>query len=535
MNRGSGTCRTHEALSRVALARSTKRAISFWTQSYSSVPCPAPGTTIRRPRGNSRRQPRRFAAGSSGSAPPANSRVGARTTRRPAASVGKASLRDDGARVAEEPRTSNRRVGEVAPPAGTRGRRWVEGRPRLGAEDDPERDEPRERLEVRTAEPAGVCRRQRRVIAVHGRVQCERNQCRVLDRLGEQVHRPGDVVGAEEHLAGADGDVDAARPAREQLDELPPRMRISAGTGGRSCAARELRIESLFRVASGDVVDPDIRQRAAVEHDTAYGLGVSTHVRLSERRAVGAAEEIDLAVPQRATHGFEVVSGHTRRVEPRICVEPGETASEITGHSRRIRSAHVSVGAGKPARAARPTLVDHDEIAVSLYPREEVIHPDRSRRRRATRPALEVEQRTRGGPLRRRQHRDSQGDHRAVRLTRILRNAQVCAPPVDVAAVRARGKMRLTARRPPWPGAPDKPEHKAAERGDGGDREQRPDPTRQATARRPPIFAPTTQQRIVRAVSHRSPNQPSRYLRWRPARGKGRAQVGVSTDVQAGT
>ena len=230
---------------------------------------------------------------------------------------------------------------------------------------------------------------------------------------------------------------------------------------------------------------------------------------------------------------FQVVSGHTRRVEPRICVEPGETASEITGHSRRIRSAHVSVGAGKTARAARPTLVDHDEIAVSLYPREEVIHPDRSRRRRATRPALEIEQRTRGGPLRRRQHRDSQGDHRAVRLTRILRNAQSCAPPVDVAAVGARGKMRLTARRPPRPGTPDKPEHKAAERDDGGDREQRPDPTRQATARRPPRFAPTTQQRIVRAVTHRSRNQPSRYLRWR-ARAKD-TRSGVSAGARAGT
>ena len=298
-------------------------------------------------------------------------------------------------------------------------------------------------------------------------------------------------------------DVDAARRAREQLVELPPRMRIGAGTGGRSCAARELRIESLFRVASGDVVDPDIRQRAAVENDASYGLGVSTHVRLSERGAVGAAEEIDLAVPQRATHDLQVVCSHTRRVEPRICVEPGETASEITGHSRRIRSAHVSLGAGKTARAARATLVDHDEIAVSLHLREEGIHPDRSCRRRATRPALEIEQRARGRPLRRRQHRDSQGDHRAVRLTRILRNAQVCAPPVDIAAVRARGKMRLTARRTPRPGTPDEPEPKA-ERGDGGDRKQPPDPTRQAAAGRPPIFAPTTQQRIVRAVTHRS-------------------------------
>ena len=281
-------------------------------------------------------------------------------------------------------------------------------------------------------------------------------------------------------------------------------MRIGAGTGGRSCAARELRIESLLRVARGDVVETDIRQRAAVENDAAYGLGVSTHVRLSERGAVGAAEEIDLAVPKRATHDLQVVCSHTRRVEPRICVERGETASEITGHSGRIRSPHVSRGAGKTARAARATLVDHDEIAVSLDLREEGIHPGRSCRRRATRPALEIEQRARGRPLRRRQHRDLQGDHPAVRLTRILRNAQVCAPAVDIAAVRARGKMRLTARRMPRPGTPREPEHKATEPGDGEDREHRPDPTRQAAAGRPPIFAPTTQKRIVRSVTHRS-------------------------------
>ena len=40
-----------------------------------------------------------------------------------------ASLRDDSARVAEEPGTSNRRLGEVAPPAGTRGRRRVRRSP----------------------------------------------------------------------------------------------------------------------------------------------------------------------------------------------------------------------------------------------------------------------------------------------------------------------------------------------------------------------------------------------------------------------
>ncbi len=278
-------------------------------------------------------------------------------------------------------------------------------------------------------------------------------------------------------------------------------MRIGACAGGRSRAARELRVESPFRVASGDVVDPDIRERAAVENDAAYGLGVSAHVRLRERGAVGATEEIDLPVPERATHDLQVVCGHTRRVEPRICVEPGETPSEITGHCRRVRSAHVSVGAGKTARAARATLVDHDEITVSLYPREEGVHSYRSCGRRATRPAFEIEQRAGRGPLRRRQHRDSQGDHRAVRLTRILRDAQVGAPAVDIAAVRARRKMRLTARRAPRLGTPGEPEHKA-ERGDGGDREQRPDPTRQAAAGRPPIFAPTTQKRVVRAVTH---------------------------------
>ncbi len=504
MNGGSGTCRTHESSSQVAPARSTKRAMRFWTQSYSTVPCPAPGTTIRCPRGNSRRQPRRFAVGSSGSAPPASSSVRHVHDSTTGGVRRYASLRDDGARVAEEPGTSNRGVGEVAPPAGTRGRRRVEGRPRLGAEDDPERHEPRERLEVRTTEPAGVCRRQRRVVAVRSGVHRERNESRVLDGLGEPVHRPGDVVGAEEHLVGGDGDGDAARWAREQLVELPPRMRIGAGTGGRSCAARELRIESPLRVARGDVVETDIRQRAAVENDAAYGLGVSTHVRLSERGAVGAAEEIDLAVPKRATHDLQVVCSHTRRVEPRICVERGETASEITGHSGRIRSPHVSRGAGKTARAARATLVDHDEIAVSLDLREEGIHPGRSCRRRATRPALEIEQRARGRPLRRRQHRDLQGDHPPVRLTRILRNAQVRAPAVDIAAVRARGKMRLTARRMPRPGTPREPEHKATEPGDGEDREHRPDPTWQAAAGRPPIFAPTTQKRIVRRVTHRS-------------------------------
>src|SRR4029079_13135460 len=87
--------------------------------------------------------------------------------------------------------------------------------------------------------------------------------------------------------------------------------------------------------------------------------------------------------------------------------------------------------------------------------------------------------------------------------TGILRNAQLRAPRFDIAAVRTRGKMRLTARRAPRPGTADEPEHKT-EGGDGGDREQPPDRTRQATARRRPRFAPMTQKRTIPAVTHRS-------------------------------
>jgi hypothetical protein len=283
---------------------------------------------------------------------------------------------------------------------------------------------------------------------------------------------------------------------RAVASDAGTRVRRRAKTRSARVARREpvLRCERRRR-RSGHPGARRRRERCCVR---TRGIGARTPARAWRRRSHRRDRS---SRTQRATHDLQVVCGHTRRVEPRICVEPGETPSEITGHCRRVRSAHVSVGAGKTARAARATLVDHDEITVSLYPREEGVHSNRSCGRCATRPAFEIEQRAGRGPLRRRQHGDSQGDHRAVRLTRILRDAQAGAPAVDIAAVSARRKVRLTARRAPRLGTPGEPEHKA-ERGDGGDRDQRPDPTRKAAAGRPPIFAPTTQKRVVRAVTH---------------------------------
>ena len=107
------------------------------------------------------------------------------------------------------------------------------------------------------------------------------------------------------------------------------------------------------------------------------------------------------------------------------------------------RSFGARIGSGRRAgAAARPTLVDHDEIAVPLYLRQEVVDLDRSCRGRAARAALEVEQRARGRPFRRRQHGDAQGDRPSIRLAWILRHAQVRAPAVDIAAVGARDEVR---------------------------------------------------------------------------------------------
>src|SRR4029079_375783 len=74
-------------------------------------------------------------------------------------------------------------------------------------------------------------------------------------------------------------------------------------------------------------------------------------------------------------------------------------------------------------------------------------------------------------------------------------------------AVRAGGELRPTARRGPGRGTAVVPERKA-ERGDGGDREHRPAPPRQAAARRPSILAPMTEQGVLRTVTHRASSSP---------------------------
>ena len=274
---------------------------------------------------------------------------------------------------------------------------------------------------------------------------------------------------------------------------------LASALGG---TAGELRIERAFCIAGGDVVDPNIREGAAVENDTAHGLRVLAHVRLREGRAVRAAVKIDLPVPERAPDGFHVVRGDARRVQPRIRVEMGETGSQIAADGPRVSSAHVPVGAGETARPARAALVDHDEIARSPHLCEEGVHGQRGGGRRPTGTAFEVEQRAGCRLFRRRQYRDSQGNRRPLQLARIKRHAQAPTPAVDVAAVCAGDKPRRAARRPPPLRTPGKPDDNPDSR-HRRDRDQQPNPARQAAAGRPPILTPIAQKTTIRADTHR--------------------------------
>src|SRR5262249_18685237 len=79
-------------------------------------------------------------------------------------------------------------------------------------------------------------------------------------------------------------------------------------------------------------------ERCAAQNDAARGRRIPTHVRLRERRAVGTTVEIDLSVPELPPHGLEVGSGDARRVEPRICVEPCDTAVQVRGQVLAVPS-----------------------------------------------------------------------------------------------------------------------------------------------------------------------------------------------------
>ena len=192
--------------------------------------------------------------------------------------------------------------------------------------------------------------------------------------------------------------------------------RAAASSAGRRACRRARRrsgraaAESAFGVAGGDVEDPDIRERPAVEDDAAHRLRVSAHVRLRERRAVRGPVEVDLPYPiVRRTVSRSLGRPRWSCTAADLYRAAAKHRAQILRHCPRIRSAHVRVGAGKPARTARAALVDHDEVAVSPDPRKGGIHPYRGRRRRAAGAALEIEERSGRRLLCRRQHRDSQG------------------------------------------------------------------------------------------------------------------------------
>ena len=153
---------------------------------------------------------------------------------------------------------------------------------------------------------------------------------------------------------------------------------------------------------------------------------------------------------------------------------------------------------------------------------EERVHTYRGRGRGTTRAALEIEERSGRRSLRRRQHRDSQGDLRAVRLPGVGRNGQAATPCVEIAAVRTGHEVRRAARRPPRLGAVQKP-GREAERGDDRDGEQPPGPSRRAAARRPPMLTPVAHERAIRVDVHHELAQP----RIAPSRLPGHARRGL--------
>ena len=216
-------------------------------------------------------------------------------------------------------------------------------------------------------------------------------------------------------------------------------MRKRATARGRGCAACELRVERALRVARGRVVDPHTGKRAAVENHASHRSRIAPEKDLRERRAVGGAVDVDLPVAERAPDALEVGGGDARRVQPRIAVQACEAAAEVRGHRRRVARRHLLVGAREPAGAAAAALVDDHEVAVAPDFREEPVDANRRIGRRAARPALEVEERARRRPPRRRHDDNVKRDRASLRPERILRNGQLCAPrPRELAVVVAR-------------------------------------------------------------------------------------------------
>jgi hypothetical protein len=173
---------------------------------------------------------------------------------------------------------------------------------------------------------------------------------------------------ARDGVGEAHGHALPAQP-RVQLPELRCERREAAVALAIRGAAREDALQRALRF------DRDVRHERergrhhAVQDDGARVLREAARVMLRDARAVGTAEQVQPFIAERRAHGFEVLHGDARRVEPGPARQLRQAVAREPGERRRRYLAtlegvfrHVAVEAVGAAGAA---LVHQHEVALA--------------------------------------------------------------------------------------------------------------------------------------------------------------------------
>ena len=163
-------------------------------------------------------------------------------------------------------------------------------------------------------------------------------------------------------------------PAFDEFQEggAPVGEGAAARTVGGAASPDLLERRSAVRGIS--LVERDVEQRPAVEHDGPGRAGMAIDEDLRDGCAVRRPVHVQGAVAERLPHGLEVIGGLARAVARRVRIEAGEAVSDI-GASGLVR-----LGWGRRERAlegvrpAGPALVDEDDV-----PAREHVSPDARR------------------------------------------------------------------------------------------------------------------------------------------------------------
>ena len=203
-----------------------------------------------------------------------------------------------------------------------------------------------------------------------------------------RLHHSCEPVAAERHRA------------RELHGRLVPALdEVQEGGApvGEGAAARTVGgapspdlLERRRAVRGISLVEGDVEQRPAVEHDGPDRAGMAIDEDLRDGCAVRGPVHVQGAVAERLPHGLEVIGGLARAVARRVRIEAGEAVSDIGAPGL------VRLGWGRRERAlegirpAGPALVDEDDV-----PPRQHVSPDARRcrdviGRRSAWPAGEV-------------------------------------------------------------------------------------------------------------------------------------------------